>query len=218
MLKSIKEKLLYLIDSILPIRKDFDIVRKLSKEDIYNLPRSKSLEKDPWIHALFDYKNKTTKAIIWELKYREITLPLEYIGKIIYDDIVDLMSDILLFDGNAKFLLIPIPISRETRVLRGYNQSEYIAKSILENDLGHYLLYAPQWFEKIKDTPKQSRTQTKEERMRNLRGCFSADPRVLGKYVILIDDVTTTGSTLNEAKQTLLQRGVKNVYAFTVAH
>lgn len=218
MLKSFKEILFSLINTILPTRKDFALVKDLGEKEINNLPKSKPLEKAEWIHPLFDYRNKTVKAIIWELKYRETTLPLEYIGKIIYEELVNLMSDILLFDGNAEFLLIPIPVSRQTRIDRGYNQSEFIAKSVLENDLGHYLLYAPQWFEKIKETPKQSRSSSKEDRMINLKGCFFADPRISGKYVILIDDVVTTGSTLTEARETLLNTGAKNVYAFTIAH
>ncbi|TSC70237.1 MAG: hypothetical protein CEO12_441, partial [Parcubacteria group bacterium Gr01-1014_46] len=48
--------------------------------------------------------------------------------------------------------------------------------------------------------------------------CFWADPRVEGKYVFLIDDVVTTGSTLREAKKTLVEAGAVNVYAITVAH
>ena len=129
-----------------------------------------------------------------------------------------LISDIVLFDQEAQFLLIPVPISKRRRVERGYNQSEYIAKAILENDVGHILLYAPQWFQKIKDTLTQSHSQSRQERMKNLLDCFEADPRVAGKYVILIDDVVTTGSTLSEARRALLEAGARDVFAFTIAH
>ena len=128
------------------------------------------------------------------------------------------MSDIVLFDANAKFLLIPIPISLERRAERKYNQSEYIAKAILEYDQDRVLLYAPQWFSKIKETPRQSHSESKQERMKNLVGCFEADPRIGNSYVILIDDVVTTGSTLSEARSTLLSASARDVFAFTIAH
>src|SRR3990167_1884313 len=157
-----------------------------------------------WIHPLFPYKDKRIQAVIWELKNRENALPLPHLGRLLYEEIIAIISDVSIFDGDAKFLLIPIPITKERRIERGYNQSELIAKSILENDTERVLLYAPQWFEKIKETPKQSRSESKQERISNLIGSFGADNRVEGKYVILVDDVVTTGSTLFEARTTLL--------------
>ena len=88
----------------------------------------------------------------------------------------------------------------------------------MENDIEHILLYAPQWFQKVKETPRQSRSENKEDRIKNLVGCFEADNRLEGKYIILIDDVVTTGSTLLEAKNTLTAIGVRDVLAFTIAH
>lgn len=209
---------LYLIDNILPKRADFAVVEKLKGEDVYNLPKAPRVLDLDWIHPLFHYKDRRVRAIIWELKYKEDTRVLEYIGKLLFEEIIALASDVVLFDSDAKFLLIPIPISSQRRVERGYNQSEYIAKAILENDLGHTLLYAPQWFQKIKETATQNKSQSKAERIKNLVGCFEANPQVDGKYIILIDDVVTTGSTLSEAKKTLVEVGARNVYAFTIAH
>lgn len=218
MLKSLLDFLKKIADEIAPKRKDFEIVKNLSENEIENLPKSPSPLGMDWIKPLFKYKNRIVQAIIWELKYKENTLPLGVIGKMMYEEIIELMSEIMMFDSDAEFLLIPIPITPERRSERGYNQSEYIAKAILENDSGHFLLYAPQWFEKIKETHRQSHSRSKEERMHNLMDCFRADNRVSGKYVILIDDVTTTGSTLYEAKKSIISGGAKNVYAFTIAH
>ncbi len=218
MLKRLKEVAVRLLDSILPPRSDFDIVRKLTPEIISTLPTNPDVYDMEWIHPLFYYKDNRVRAIIWELKYRENTLALDHIGSLLYDEIIALISDIVLFDSNAEFILIPIPISIERRTERGYNQSEHIAKAILSFDTNHTLLYAPQWFQKVVDTPKQSRSESREERIHNLNGCFEADPRVTGKFVILIDDVVTTGSTLSEARQTLLSAGARDVFAYTVAH
>ncbi|OHA99355.1 MAG: hypothetical protein A3H52_01100 [Candidatus Zambryskibacteria bacterium RIFCSPLOWO2_02_FULL_39_26] len=218
MLKKIRDLFELLLNAILPPRTNFAIMQKLDEEAINSLPEASSVEEMDWIHPLFHYKDKRVKAIIWELKYKENTMPLQHIGKLLFEEIFALISDISLFSGKAEFLLIPIPISRERKFERGYNQSEYIAKSVLENDFDRILLYAPQWFQKITDTPVQSHSHTKTERMKNLADCFNADPRVEGKYVILIDDVVTTGSTLLEARKTLLEAGARDVFAFTIAH
>lgn len=218
MLKSLQQFWDYLIDIVLPPRTDFEIVRKLDEKSINNLPKALSVEKADWIHPLFQYKDNKVRAVIWELKYKDNTRALEHIGKLLYEEILALVSDISLFNADAEFLLIPIPISHERRSERGYNQSEYIAKSVLENDLGHVLLYAPQWFSKIRETAEQNKSSTRQERMENLNGCFEARPEVEGKYIILIDDVVTTGSTLSEARKTLLEAGAREVFAFTIAH
>ncbi len=207
-----------LLDIILPPRTNFAIVRKLGEKEILNLPKAPPLEDAGWIQSLFHYKDSRVKAIIWELKYKENTRALEWIGKLLFEEILALISDISLFSNTAEFLLIPIPISSERRYERGYNQSEYIAKAILENDADHILLYAPQWFAKINETPTQNKSESREQRMKNLVGCFGADPRVDGKYIILVDDVVTTGSTLLESRKTLLEAGARDVFAFTIAH
>ncbi|HEY4509211.1 MAG TPA: phosphoribosyltransferase family protein [Candidatus Paceibacterota bacterium] len=218
MLKSIEKIFNYILDFILPPRTNFAIVKKLDEKAINNLPKAPEVLDCDWIHPLFHYRDPRVKAIIWELKYRENILPLEHIGKILYDEIIGAIADIALFSSDTEFILIPIPITSERRSERGYNQSELICRAIIENDTAHSLLYAPQWFEKIKDTESQSHSQSKHERMQNLVGCFEANPQVEGKIIILIDDVVTTGSTLTEARNTLLSSGARDVFAFTIAH
>lgn len=218
MLKSIKDFFSNILNSIFPERNDFGKIKKLTKEDIENLPKSNPVEGYDFIYPLFQYKDDTVRALIWELKYKENTLPLEHIGQIMYDQIIQIASDILIFNNDIKFAIVPIPISKMTRIERGFNQSELIAKSIIEYDIDHIFLYAPQWLEKIKDTPKQSKSLSREERLKNLSGAFYANPKISNYTVFLIDDVSTTGSTIYEATKTLKQAGVKDVFAFTIAH
>jgi ComF family protein len=205
-------------DFLLPKRSDYEIVSNLKDETIYNLPKAREIEGFDWIHPLFSYKDNCVRAIIWELKYKNHTLPLGIIGKMLFDEIISLISDISTFDTVAKFLLIPIPITNSRRSERGYNQSEYISRAIIGEDAGRVLLYAPQWLSKTKETHTQSQSKSKQERIENLVNCFEANEEVSGKYIILIDDVVTTGSTLLEARKTLFSAGAKDVLAFTIAH
>jgi predicted amidophosphoribosyltransferase len=73
---------------------------------------------------------------------------------------------------------------------------------------------------KIEDTEHQARIKDRNVRLKNLAGTFAVkNPELIAKKnIILIDDVTTTGATLNEARRTLKKSGARKVIAFTVAH
>ena len=73
---------------------------------------------------------------------------------------------------------------------------------------------------KIKETEHQANIKERRDRLKNLSDSFSVknSKMIEGKNIILIDDVTTTGATLSEARKILKQSGAKKVIAFTVAH
>ena len=79
-------------------------------------------------------------------------------------------------------------------------------------------------FGKIRDALKKTRetdeqkTLTSQERRANVKGCFSAEKSIVeGKKVLLIDDVMTTGATIEEACRQLRKKGASAVFAATVA-
>lgn len=216
MLKRLKKYLFLFLDIIFPKRDNYNIVEKLSESEIIEFPLSR-ITKENFIHPLFQYKDKRVKAIIWELKYRSNQKHLGTIGKLMYEQIIEELSNIYMFDSDAEFAMIPIPITGKRRSERGYNQSEYISRAILENDTHRSILYAPQWLQKIKETPKQSWLD-RQHRIKNLSGSFLANERVRDKYIVLVDDVVTTGATLIEARRELFSKGAKNILAFTIAH
>lgn len=109
--------------------------------------------------------------------------------------------------------LVPVPMHPVRRRLRGYNQSERLAR-VVGRELG--LPVQPQWLLRTRATHPQVGLSG-EARTANLHGAFAASEGVVGKMILLIDDVTTTGSTLDECAKTLKAAGTKAVYTLTLA-
>ncbi|MBR3570636.1 MAG: ComF family protein [Oscillibacter sp.] len=108
-----------------------------------------------------------------------------------------------------------VPISRERRRQRGYNQSELLAKAACRawGTRPEGLLV------KIADNPPQSGISGAAARWSNVSGVYRPAPghSVSGRRVLLIDDICTTGATLCECAKTLRDGGAAAVYALTVA-
>lgn len=108
-----------------------------------------------------------------------------------------------------------VPITKKREGWRGYNQAEILAKAIAEY-FGKPL--APT-LKKIKETKTQVGLP-KKKREQNLKGVFKLaanKPGVEGKRVLLVDDVVTTGTTLNECARVLKSAGARSIWAITVA-
>ena len=162
---------------------------------------------------LFNYKNTYVKTAIWQIKYKKNTVIAEKLAQILHGKIMEILKSHKL----KKPLLIPMPISAERRRERGYNQCELLAQHLwrLQGDEYEVVFTA---LRKIKDTPKQSRSAGRTARLQNIQGCFEADPRVMsGRDVIILDDVVTTGTTLNEAGKAVRMAGASGVVKIAVA-
>ena len=113
-------------------------------------------------------------------------------------------------------VVVPVPIHRQRERERGFNQSALLARQFCQNT-GLPLL--PDVLERtVYRQPQVGLDESK--RRENVRGAFRVvhPSAVSGKSVLLVDDVWTTGSTLNEAAKTLLAAGAVRVFAYTVAH
>jgi ComF family protein len=119
------------------------------------------------------------------------------------------------FDFTEYTLLIPVPLHIKRLRERGFNQSLLLAYKLG----GKYKL--PVNFSLIKRR-KATLTQTglnKTEREENIKGAFVVidEKKVCDENIILIDDVYTTGATINECAKTLLKTGAQKVAALTLA-
>ena len=110
-------------------------------------------------------------------------------------------------------LLMPMPLHPGRLKERGFNQSLEIAKPIsrwLDIPL------TADACQRTRDTPTQAGLKWKERR-RNVRGAFACDLDLSGKKIAVLDDVMTTGATLNEISRVLKSRGASEVSAWVVA-
>lgn len=111
-------------------------------------------------------------------------------------------------------LVVPIPLGRKRRRERGYNQVDLIARPFT---LALGLDYRPAALKRTRETASQVGLSAVERRD-NMMNAFLADASVVrGKTVLVMDDVSTTGSTLSSSSEALLRAGAKDVFALTVA-
>lgn len=112
-------------------------------------------------------------------------------------------------------LVTPVPLNELRQKERGYNQSALLALPVA---LYTGAKYQPQIIVRIKDTISQVGLSIEERRL-NVHEAFKADPRlVLGKRILLIDDVVTTGATMESAALALKKAGAEKVYCLALAH
>ena len=111
--------------------------------------------------------------------------------------------------------IIPVPISRKRRALRGYNQSELIVKEIANFT---NLKEESDCLFKIKNVIEQSKLN-KEERQKNIQGVYELrnKEKLYKKKILLVDDIYTTGSTVNECSKVLRGAKPKQIGIFTIA-
>ncbi|MFS8131390.1 MAG: ComF family protein [Candidatus Dojkabacteria bacterium] len=118
---------------------------------------------------------------------------------------------------NNLTILTPIPLSRKKKLARGFNQSEVICKELVNIESVEVV----KLLVKVKDLHAQAELNGSERR-ENLLGAFKVDTNIAKKLnkecpIILVDDVFTTGSTLNECAKTLKEYGFISVYGYTFA-
>lgn len=111
--------------------------------------------------------------------------------------------------------IIPVPLFSEKQKKRGFNQASELARELArQKDIE---LIEGQLI-KVKRTPPQTSLEASERR-KNLKGAFEVvhDQGIKGKTVLLVDDVYTTGSTLQECSLALIKAGALEVRALTIA-
>ena len=136
--------------------------------------------------------------------------------------ILEELSELTLMENFTNAILIPIPLSGKRYRERGYNQAELICRELEKLDKKSNFTLEKNILIKPKETIHQAHIKDRRERLRNLSGSFAIKEQnkniIKNRNIILIDDITTTGATLSEAKKILKKYGARKIIAFTVAH
>lgn len=172
--------------------------------------------------SVIDFRNNNLSQLIYFFKYekiiRKLILQFKFLNKPYLSKV---FSKIILKNeklcGKIKFydIIIPVPMHKHKKALRGYNQTELIAHEIADK-LG--INYNENLLQKIKNNKMQSKLSEKE-RYKNIQNVFEvADSRFIkDKKIVLIDDICTTGATLEECARVLKLDGAKEVCGLVIA-
>lgn len=119
-----------------------------------------------------------------------------------------------LFDPCEFDLLVPVPLHPSREQARGFNQAALLAKEV---GRGWGLLVGHRLLRRVRATEAQS--GGRREREENVKGAFrvARPDRVEGRKLLLVDDVLTTGATVNECAKALVAAGAAEVAVYTLA-
>jgi ComF family protein len=125
-----------------------------------------------------------------------------------------LMADAWRACGLRADLIVPVPLHPSRVRERGYNQSALLAQGVSR---ACAVPHAPNALRRIRYTEQQAHLSATARRA-NVHAAFVADGAlVAGRRILLVDDVLTTGATLNECTGALVQAGARDVVALTLA-
>lgn len=155
-------------------------------------------------------------TFLYQGSVRDLVHALKYDGQTaLAEPMTALMEADLREQGAGIDLVVPVPLFSRRRRSRGYNQSALLAREI-----GKLLAVpvADDALVRLRNTPPQARLTSAGERRSNVEGAFACrDARLAGRSILLIDDVTTTGATLESCAVPLKTAGASCVRALTFA-
>jgi ComF family protein len=157
------------------------------------------------IRAPFRFEG-VVRRTVHELKYRNLRALAQLLAR--------LLNDYLCDNPLPADILVPVPLHPKRLRERGYNQSRLLAK-----ELGKLtgLPVVDDCLVRERHSLPQARTASAAERRGNVTGAFACRRRIEGERVIVIDDVATSGATLDACARALKQAGAGSVWGLVLA-
>lgn len=157
-----------------------------------------------------DYQVESVQKLIWHLKYSSV----RDIGAILAMVLTDFFVSQNLLDYFGDAAVIPVPLHKKRLRRRGFNQAAVLAEDFAKRAGLQYLPI----LNRLKNTKSQIDLE-KADRLQNVKGLFAAlpSPSLGERKIILVDDVATTGATLNECAKALQTQQVKEIWGLVVA-
>lgn len=166
-----------------------------------------------WIAS--DFQNKTINKLIKLYKYKFAKELSESLGFFLIDF---LERNIIKQQKNftsENTLIIPVPLHNKRLRWRGFNQSEKLAEYLSAK---LQLKFDANSLKRVKFKRPQASLK-KDQRLKNIHNVFAwHGAKIKGSNIILVDDVTTTGATLNECAKVLKQHGAREVWGLVLAN
>lgn len=160
----------------------------------------------------YDYARS---AAVYEGGLRDAVHALKFSGR---RALANPLGDLAFEECGVSFsgpidALIPVPLARDRERERGFNQAALLARRIGQH-VG--VPTRSSWLTRSRPTRPQSDLSAAERRA-NVRDAFRASDRVAGRHVVLVDDVLTTGATLDACARALRAAGARRIGVLTVA-
>jgi len=198
-----------------------DCFSMLEISEIHQKYSTKSLTD---LYFALPYQNILAKKLIRRFKYEP------FIKELAETLVLLIITHFQLLDNKpnlANFILIPIPLNEKRRRWRGFNQAEEIGKELSkflparlasQGEAGGKLPLVSDCLLRVKNNYPQVELSEKE-RKENVKDIFFCQNKkeIFGKKILLVDDVYTTGATMEEAARILKESGAKEVWGIVVA-
>jgi ComF family protein len=198
----------YICDCYLPAGQKIICKNCWSEIPAFDGKLDQSLTTGPFdtLYILFEFEDKI-RHLIHLLKYKQHLTLAEYFASEAKNKFPNLMKQ----NYNE---IIPVPLYKTRKRERGYNQSEEVA-----NALANIFQIPVKSEHLLRIRPTSSQTKmNKEQREKNIKNVFYCPKKLHGNNILLVDDVITTGSTIEVCVNTLKEAGAKRVDVFVIAH
>jgi predicted amidophosphoribosyltransferase len=231
----------WLTDWLLPKEERVKELEALGPDGLFEkLPRAENFDfETDKVKAIFNYRTPLCRQAIWEIKYRGNKKLIRDFSLLLYDFILEELSDLETFANFKNIMLLPIPATRAREKEKGFNQCVLICQELLKIDRernSQTFTMVKDFLIKKTDTPHQARVSNRKLRLKNLINAFSVNSNQHPKArplqsdakaqpwdslsFIIIDDVITTGATMREAFRALSASGIspRRIRGYSLAH
>ena len=212
-------------DALFPIHPAEQEALAMDKDSLFRcLPRATDAP-IPEACSIFHYKDERVFHLIWSIKYKKSLKGASLAAHALFRILRSFQS---VVPENMRILIVPMPITKARRRERGFNQCELILNAIEKLDseakAATHLSFARNLLIRVRHTSRQT-LKDRRERLKSIQDTFAVNEGALpsrsdleGYFVVVVDDVITTGSTMRDAVGTLRRDGFKNTYGLSLAH
>jgi len=216
------------LDAIFPISKEEQEALSLRPEIAWNtLPRAKNFSTREAC-SVFSYKEERMRKLVWALKYKKSRQAAAIGGYALFRMLR------IYAEATRPILVIPMPITRQRRRERGFNQCELLTEEIKtladRSNLSEYIQISDDLLVRARHKSRQT-MKDRSERIESAQELFKVDEsknknengngnKEIQKdcLVIVIDDVITTGSTMKGAVTAMRAAGYSRTFGLSLAH